>query len=256
MPYKPSLCGILFFAFSTAFGQTDSLYDITPLLPHDRVHFHITALTAVPLNELRDAVNNRMGDLGFGLSSGIVLNPFGKEKPSPFLPGIDLSYIWYGVDKIGETSDHPPVKTTYNVYTLNGNIRALLTQTKKFAPFIDASLGAKIFNTRTKIDKNLLHTVLNDDQPEVLNTTNDTSLNYGLGAGFFIRKQQENNTAPASSAGLVNGSFTVRILYYWGHDINYVKRDSVKITTDNFVTYETGRTGTDMLVVQFGFMLY
>lgn len=210
------------------------------------------------MNELRDAVQNRVGKMGFGISSGILLNPFGKSKPSPFLVGADFSYISYGVDKVAENSDHPPLKTAFNVYTVSGSVRALLTQRSGFAPFIDGLLGVQTFNTRTKIDKTLLQTVINDDQPEVLNTTNDTGLNYGLGVGFFIRNagKTSNYAIDAPTPWQIRGSFSVRLLYYWGDEIKYVKRNSVTVTSDNFLTFETGRTRTDMLVLQVGFTLY
>jgi hypothetical protein len=91
----------------------------------------------------------------------------------------------------------PPYKTTFNYYRIAPSVRFLLNQkTTGFTPFIDGQLGAKIFNTRTKIDKNAFDTILSDDP----------GLGYGLGAGFFVRKLIGEN-------GLHHPSFTIRVQY-------------------------------------------
>lgn len=187
------------------------MYDISPYTIHDRFNFHINTVVAIPLNELKDAIQNNFGNVGVGFSTGILANPFGKKKPSPMFVGGEFSYLTYGVDKIRESAINPPIKTTFNVYYINAAGRILLTQEKAFVPFIDGLLGARIFNTRTKIDKDFLATVLNDDQPEVINTTNDTGINYCIGFGFYNRKTK---TSDAEN----QVSFTLRILYSWGVD--------------------------------------
>lgn len=89
---------------------------------------------------------------------------------------------------------------------------------------------------------------LNDDQPEVINTTNDTGVNYGLGLGFYVRRPKEEEET--------KGSFTLRILYTWGAPARYVIRDSIELDQDGFVQYETAQTRTDMIHVSIGLMLY
>ncbi|CAN5332261.1 hypothetical protein BH10BAC4_BH10BAC4_00510 [soil metagenome] len=241
------LFGLTILSF-TGFSQGDSLSSARQTSAFDNMHFYLTGLVAVPSPQLSKAVNNDWSNLGVGLSSGILFNPFGQKQASPVLLGVDFSYITFGVDKIAKTPFSPPLKTTFNVYSINANARWLLGQRTGFAPFVDGMVGIKIFNTRTKIDKDLLDTVLGTDQPEVINTTNDTGLNYGLGIGFFNRKERGVNSA--------NGSFTFRVLYVWGADAKYVVRDSITLDANNYVHYETGYTKTDMILVQLGFVLY
>lgn len=240
---------ISIFATTSSWGQSDSLYDISPYSIHDKFNFHVNAVVAVPLNEFRDALKNNFGNVGVGVSTGVLVNPFGKKKPSPIFVGGEFSYLTYGVDKIKESANNPPIKSTFNIYSINAAGRMLLTQDKAFVPYIDGLLGARIFNTRTKIDKDFLATVLNDDQPEVLNTTNDTGVNYGIGVGFYNRKTKISDAENQIS-------FTLRVLYTWGVEARYVIRDSITINADGIVEYKTGQTKTDMISIQLGIMLY
>lgn len=232
--------------FHSTYAQTEN-YEISPAAYHDTFHFNFTGIVGIPSKELKEAVKNNFGDIGVGFATSILLNPFGKKKPSPILMGIDFSYITYGVDKIDETALTPPLKTTFNVYNISAAFRFLPKQSSGFAPFIDGMIGSRIFNTRTKIDKDISDTILNEDQPEVINTTNDSGLCYTLGIGFFNRKSNREE---------LKGSFTFRILYTWGDDAEYIIRNSIHLDANNFVTYETARTRTDMFLIQLGFMLH
>lgn len=237
---------IMVTTLNRAFAQTED-YEVSPSAYHDTFHFNVTGLVGIPSKELKEAVQNDFGDLGVGFATSILMNPFGKKKPSPILMGIDFSYLTYGVDKIDESSSNPPLKTAFNVYNISAAFRFLPRQSTGFAPFIDGMVGSRIFNTRTKINKDIVDTILNEDQPEVINTTNDAGLCYTVGIGFFNRKPKDDQ---------LKGSFTLRFLYTWGDDAEYIIRDSIKLDSDNFVTYETGRTRTDMFLIQLGFTLY
>jgi hypothetical protein len=231
---------------NSTYAQTED-YEISSSAYHDTFHFNLTGMVGIPSKELKEAVQNNFGDIGVGFATSVLLSPFGKKKPSPILMGIDFSYLTYGVDKIDESSFNPPLKTTFNVYNISAAFRFLPKQSEGFAPFVDGMVGSRIFNTRTKIDKDVLDTIVNDDQPEVINTSNDAGLCYTLGIGFFNRK---------SNRDQLKGSFTMRILYTWGDDAEYIIRDSIKLDSNNFVTYETGRTRTDMFLIQLGFTLH
>jgi hypothetical protein len=203
---------------------------------------------AFPTKDFKEAVDNDIEGVGVGIASNVLFNPKGKNGYSPVFFGVDFSYVTFGRDKQPSTSDTPPYKTTFNYYTINGIARIFLTnKTEGFTPFVDGMLGLKIYNTRTKIDKDLLDTVFDEDQPEVIHTTNDTGLGYGVGIGFYNRK--------AHGEGEGKGSFTLRVLYLWGDKVEYVKRGSLVID-NGFVNYDTGFTNTNMFMVQLGFMVF
>lgn len=207
------------------------------------LHFYLAGMIAVPQREFREVIDNAFGNLGYGFNSGILISPVGQKKPSPILLGIDFGYIHYGIDKIEGTSTMPGLKTSHNIYTWNGTARLMPKLFKgAITPFADGMLGMKLFNSKTKIDKNLLNLALNDNQPEVINNVKDYGLNYGLGVGFIT------NSTSESFAG-----FSLRVLYFWGDNARYVVRNSLQIDANQNVTFQTGEAKTSMVMIQLGF---
>lgn len=206
--------------------------------------------SSFPLGDFKKAVDNPEGGAGFGVGGNMMFNLKGQQQRGPLAIGLDFSYLTFGRDKIDATSTTPPYKTTFNYYSICPILRVIPTDRETgFTPFVDGMIGVKIFNTRTKIDKNALNVVLNNNQPEVIHTTNDAGLGYGLGAGWYVRKKSE---GPNS----VNASFTFRVMYLWGDPTSYVKRGSLMVDGNGNVNYETGHTNTNMLLVQLGLSLH
>jgi hypothetical protein len=203
---------------------------------------------AIPSEEFKKAVDNPIEGLGVGLGSNVLFNPKGKKGYSPVFFGVDFAYLTFGRDKQPAANNAPPYKTSFNFYAINGIARVFLTDKEYgFTPFIDGMLGMKIYNTRTKIDKNVVDFLLNDDQAEVIHTTNDTGLGYGLGIGFYNRKFKDEGEGKAS--------FTVRAMYLWGDKIQYVVRGSLQIDNGE-VTYKTNYSNTNMIMIQFGINIF
>lgn len=209
----------------------------------------ITSIFTVPSEELKKAVYNQAGGLGIGFGTNVLFNPKGSKGYSPVFFGVDFNYVTFGRDKQEQTSNNPPYKTSFNYYSISGMSRLFLSdKTEGFTPFVDGILGLKVFNTRTKIDKNFFDTVVWDEEEEVINTTNDSGLGYGLGLGFYTRKDK--------SAGGDFASFSVRVMYLWGDKSSYVKRGSVKVIDNSRVEYETGYTRTNMILIQLGINIF
>lgn len=207
------------------------------------IHFFGGVQTAIPASEFREVINNSFGNLGFGLNLGLVLSPLGAQKPSPILLGGDFSYFTYGNEKQSGTSTSPPLKTTHNVFTWNGMARLKPKHHKgQVIPFADGLLGLKLFNSKTKIDKNVTDIIFNTDQREVINNVKDTGLNYGLGLGFYTNPKR--NTNPG---------FQLRVLYLWGDEVKYVVRNSVSVDQNGFVTFSTRQANTSMVIIQLNF---
>ncbi|MCK6618385.1 MAG: hypothetical protein L6Q51_12160 [Cyclobacteriaceae bacterium] len=220
-----------------------------PAVAQETAQIALQLNTAIPDKEFKQAVDNSIGGAAVGMGANILLNPKGKKGYSPVFFGAEFSYMTFGRDKIEATNDAPPFKTTFNYYALNGISRVFLSKKESgFVPFIDGTLGLKIFNTRTKVDKNVSHIILDDNQPVVINTTNDNGLGYGVGIGFYNRK-------PMESEDDTRASFTMRVMYLWGDPTSYVKRGSVRVD-NGFVSFEEGSTKTNMIMVQLGIMLY
>jgi hypothetical protein len=205
----------------------------------DYISFYFNGMVAVPAKEFREAINNSVGDLGVGLAGGFLFSPLGQKKPSPVLIGIDIGYMNYGVEKINANSVDPALKITHNIFSFNGIGRLRPYQHDgKITPFIDGLLGLKLYNTRVKIDKTFLDTIFNNDEAEVLKNVNNTGVNFGLGCGFY--------TYTSNGIG-----FTLRGLYLWGDEIDYVVRNSMKVNNGT-LSYETATANTSMLTIQLG----
>jgi opacity protein-like surface antigen len=217
------------------------------------VHFAGYANVSIPSSDFKKAIDNDTGGVGVGFGFNVLANPYGRKRSSPVLLGIDFNYLTFGRDKIEASGNVPPYKTSYNYYTIGGLGRYVIPKTSGFTPFIDGMLGMKIYNTRTKIDKDAFQTVIDNEQEEVINSNNDTGLTYGIGVGFFNRKfsTSENGDAVTSN----NVSFTLRLMYLWGDEIGYVKRGTV-VVENGFVSYETGYTKTNMILIQLGFYVF
>ena len=228
-------------------------FSSTPEITHEVAHISIFGNLAATSAELRQAVNNGMGGVGVGLGGSILINPFLTQKPSPVFVGVDFSYLTFGRDKQRETATLPPYKTTFNYYGISGISRLFLTKRQLgFTPFIDGMAGLKIINTRTKIDKNVAHIIFDEDQPEVIHTTNDLGMNYGVGIGFYTRKLPARGS---EDSDLKCASFSLRLMYLWGDRSSYVKRGSLKVT-EGEVSYEQGYTNTNMIMLQLGISVY
>src|SRR5262245_31346761 len=100
---KSTLLLLAVLVCANVFGQTDSLYDISPATYYDKYHINIMGVVGVPSKELKEAVTNNFGNLGVGFATSVLFNPVAKKKPSKVLLGVDFSYLTYGVDKIDET---------------------------------------------------------------------------------------------------------------------------------------------------------
>jgi hypothetical protein len=214
------------------------------------VHVGINLVAGIPGSGFREAVDNNLGGLGVGPGLYVLVNPFGKQKPSHVYLGLDLQYLYFGRDKVAETSVAPPYKTSFNYYSVDGIARIFPMQRSGFNIFLDGMLGLKIMNARTKIDKNAIQTIIADEQEEVINNATDSGLGYGVGVGFYSKRYDEQE---GSKTGLP--SLSLRVVYMWGDKVSYVKRGSINVD-NGFVTYQQGYARTDMIQIQLGMYIF
>ncbi len=215
------------------------------------VHGGVYAGIAVPSAAFKEAVDNGKGGLGIGLDAHVLANPFGKRRWSPVYLGGGFQYISFGRDKIAETSSAPPYKTSFNYYGINGLGRLLPFKRDGFTIFLDGMLGLKIMNARTKIDKNAFQSILDENQPEVINNATDTGLSYGAGIGFFTKRY----SIDENGDHIGKASFSLRVAYIWGDKVSHVRRGSLQVE-NGFVTYEEGHAPTDMIQLQIGAYIF
>ena len=218
----------------------------------DQFQLNLYGNITIPSAEFKEAADNSIGGIGVGVGGNVLINPMGKRRHSFVFPGIDFSYLTFGRDKIASTKNSPPYKTTFNYYSVSGQIRVFLTGDREgIAPFIDGMVGLKVINTRTKIDKNALDYVFGDDQPEVIHSQNDAGLGNGAGLGVYWRRYNVSESGERHK----KVSFTLRAMYLWGDPTEYVKRGTVEVENGH-VTFEEGTTMTNMVLIQLGVCLF
>ena len=215
----------------------------------DNAHFGIHGNIGLPVGEFRETVNNSFGGTGWGGGLNLLINPKKGGIYSPVLIGFESNYMNLGTDKTPESVYLPQLKTSFNYFNVGPMIRAMLSNKEEgIIPFIDGFIGMKILNTKTKIDNDLVDTLLDQEYVESLLSTNYEGIGYGVGLGFFKRKLK-------SDAMQATGSFFMKITYQYGDRVNYVKRGSIEVDQEGFITYDTGRTQTSMVMVQAGFLI-
>jgi len=200
----------------------------------------------IPFAKFKQAVDSGVG-VGLGVNG--LINPKGKKGYSPVFFGGDFSWISFGREK-----DKPPLSsttynTTFNYYGISGLSRLFLSnKSEGFVTFVDGQMGAQILNTRTMTGNNIFKLIF-DDQTELIHSTNNASLIYGLGFGFYTRRVNDKN-------GNFKPTTTVRVMYHWSNQTQYVKRGSVSIDGGSVTNYETGYTRTNMITVQLGISMH
>ncbi|MBC6368648.1 hypothetical protein [Algoriphagus sp. AK58] len=214
----------------------------------DKVQLGLYGNIGFPVGEFSQTVSNSMGGTGWGTGINFLFNPKKGREFSPVLIGIEGNYLHLGTEKTPESQFLPRLKTTFNYFNVGPIIRAMLSNKEEgIIPFVDGFVGLKVLNTKTKIDNSLLDTLLDQEYLESLLSTNYEGLGYGLGIGFFSRKIK--NEPFDTSA-----SFYLKLQYQYGDRINYVKRGSVEVDREGFITYETGKTPTSLLSLQLGIL--
>lgn len=211
-------------------------------------YFYLGLETGIPGKELNQKLKSDYGDLTLGFSAGFGLNPFGKERVSPFLLGLDFSIHTFGRDKTTDPLTDIRYKTSFNKYFVGPVARLYLPVRGKLAVFAEGLAGAHIMSSRIKVDQ----TVIDNNEEEILiDSENDASLGYGFGLGLHTRKQ-DNTELPQPQA---HASFFFRINYITGDRSRHIERNSVRII-DDVVNYRIGYSNTGQIQVTFGAILY
>lgn len=204
--------------------------------------FHITGGAAFSASkDFKQAYNNNMGDMGLNVGCGFLINPFvlGRAQSfSPVLVGMDFNFNYLGRDKY-TFSNAAPIKREYWI----GNFGALVRldpmndQSQHVRFFADGFAGWGRYWANTKIDKNLLETVI-DDQQYLTGMYNDNNFTWGVGGGLLFGK-----------AG--NSKFMLRAMYYFNGEYTVIDRNTMQIS-NNTLTYKVKNVNANMFTVQMG----
>ncbi len=194
------------------------------------------------LGDTKKAVNNHMGNLGFGASIEALWDPFrwGGGK-GPIRIGADISYSYYGrfISDVDINGYHGDYKTSYGIGRINAIFRLRPPNEKKFIPFADVFAGGNLYEADTKENLNAIETALGS-KSQSFGGKSSFGFNKGIAAGFAIRTGKEE-------------FFKLRVSGNWGTPVYYVVRNSVTYDAgQNRLVYQTGRAVLNYVLVEFG----
>lgn len=202
-----------------------------------------------PIGEFKNSIENSFGNNGFGGGLHVLINTQ-KEDKTPVFLGIDFNYLNFGTEKTPESKYLPPLKTTFNYFTLGPLFRVVLTEKYSgIVPFVDGMFGLKILNTKTRVDNSLVTTILTQEPNESILGTNYEGLVSGIGIGFYTKSQKK-------EADDIAASFFVKLMFEYGDKTRYVKRNSISVDPEGLITYQTGHTPTSMITLKFGILVW
>jgi hypothetical protein len=171
----------------------------------------------------------------FGLTGGILFNPYGRKKASPVFYGAEVGFQGDGrEDPI--TTFSGDFRVSNNSYWLNGLARYRpVLWSSKINPYADAFFGAKIIQT-------LLVEQLNEEDSETLERWTKVTPNYGLGIGVGIKL----------FGSMKNAYLDIGVYYQQAEATKIVKPNTVEI--DNNFAYKSKQilTTTNQWVVKIG----
>lgn len=206
----------------------------------------VSLQVAIPSSGMQKAIENHMGNVGFGASLILVSNPFTcgrRDRNSPFRIGGELGYIYYGrfISHVNINGYRGDYKTSYGIANLNAIIRFRPAATGHFNPFVDVIAGGNFYISSTTENLNVIETALGIERLD-FGGTSSTGFNKGIGLGFT-----------AGSSLPHKARFFLRTTYNRGSTIKYVVRNSLSYDAgSNTLNYEKGRAPVEYFMVQIG----
>lgn len=203
----------------------------------------------VPQNEFFESIN----------TNGVGLHAFGLYRfgESPFGLGLDFNFINFGKDTRDEALSPtiPDLQVRVeNEYNLVQGLMLARVQSPDgiFRPYAEGLAGFNYFYTQTSIENRRNQ----GDEPIATDTNfEDWAFAWGGGGGLMIRVfdrrgSESYNSQNPVAAGYINAG----VRYLNGSEAEYLKEGSITIENGS-VSYETLQSRTDMLMIQFGFVL-
>jgi hypothetical protein len=200
----------------------------------------------VPSAEMRPAIKNNMGDVGFGAGILFLSDPFtwGKNKRESALRlGGGLGYTYYGRFKTEArvNSFTGNLKTAYGMFDAKAVARFRPQLDRGFQPFADVQAGIDVYMSTTSEDLSAIESGLGAEPIDIDNTAS-ASFTKGIGGGFAIGSRDPKQA-----------KFVIRATYNWGSRVKYVVRNSLEYDpSQNAIYYQTAKAPVRYVMIQVG----
>ncbi len=200
-----------------------------------------TIILGFPSGEFADNVPGT--GIGIDLTGGIQL------AGSPLFLGAELGFLIHGRESRREpfSTTIPDVEvrviTTNNI--LNGHLFLRLQPgVGSIRPYFDAFIGFKYLFTVTEI-----RNVWDSDDEPIAHSTNlgDIAYSRGVGFGVAIRLLEDNWSSENGRDQAVGLYLDLGVRYLLGSEADYMKKGSVERLGDGTISYDIGRSRTDVI---------
>ncbi|NBB76076.1 MAG: outer membrane beta-barrel protein [Bacteroidetes bacterium] len=195
--------------------------------------------------------SNQLDRVGFGIDFEGGYR-FGN---SPVMLGLEFGFMNFGRDEREEpfSTTIPDVRVevenTYNMVKGDLFLR-LIAPPSRVRPYADALVGFNYFFTETVIRERG-----NFAEEPIVSDTNfdDTTLNYGLGAGLQIRVYRDKNPTAREPDEVRPSSvfINLRSRYLFGQNAQYLQEGSIE-NINGEVSYDISESETDLLHIKVG----
>ncbi len=207
-----------------------------PAWTQDRFELSVDAIGGFPRGEFEDTLN----DEGYGVNLYFGYN----NGRSPWSIGLDLGFLRYGEtsldDPFGCCGFIDEIETSNNIY-LGHAVARWQPRWPQFNPYLEGLLGVKRFETETSVFADDFTDAIDTDQ-----NFSDSSVSYGLGAGFDLPL-----TGPAAPGRRAAIALQLGARWLWGETAEYVLEDTVGFI-DAEPVFEVASSKTNMFDVRLG----
>jgi hypothetical protein len=200
----------------------------------------------IPSKAMQEAVENKMGNLGFGLGLSLLTNPFSwgrNKRNSPLRIGGEAGYTYYGrfLSNVNINGFSGNYKTSYGIVQLNGLLQLRPSEPEKVSPFLEILAGGNFYLSTTKENLSAIESSLGI-QAFDMGSYSSASFNKGVAIGCSFGKPKEEQAR-----------FTLRLSYNWATSIKYIVRNSLAYNSaSGQLEYYVGRAPVRYLLVQAG----
>lgn len=206
----------------------------------------IALQVGIPSKAMQEAIENKMGNLGFGIGVSGFTNPFswGRNKHnSPLRIGGEAGYTYYGrfLSKVNINGSRGDYKTSYGIVQLNGVLQLRPSLPEVISPFLEVLAGGNFYLSTTRENLTAIESSLGITAFD-MGSYSSASFNKGVAVGCSFGKPRRDQAR-----------FTLRLSYNWGKNIKYVVRNSLAYNpSTGHLEYYTGSAPVRYLMVQLG----
>jgi hypothetical protein len=228
-----------FFSFSTHAQTGDQKYI-------QKGNGLLALQVGIPSKAMQQAVENKMGNVGFGLGLSVLTNPFSwgrNKRNSPIRIGGEAGYTYYGrfLSNVNINGYSGNYKTSYGIVQLNGLLQLRPSEPEKLSPFLEILAGGNFYLSTTKENLTAIESSLGI-QAFDMGGYSSASFNKGVAIGCSFGKPREDRAR-----------FTLRLSYNLATSIKYVVRNSLAYNSSSGqLEYSVGRAPVRYLLVQAG----